>query len=93
MERLLSMLGKIPADKQGHALMGAIIFALANVVLLLFIPPTLVPPQALLIVAAAGALKETYDAYHPDKHTCDFWDFVATTVGGCIGYIAVWPYQ
>jgi hypothetical protein len=89
MEKLLSMLAKIPADKQGHALIGALIFVLASFVLLLFLPMPLVPPQALLIVVVIGALKEIYDAYHPDMHTCDVWDWVATVAGGMLVYIAV----
>lgn len=89
MEKILSMLTAIPADKQGHALMGSVIFVLASFILLCFLPAPLVPPQALLVVAAIGALKEVYDAYHPDMHICDVWDWVATVAGGMLVYIAV----
>lgn len=35
-----------------------------------------------------GAWKELwFDARRPDKHTVDFWDFVATTCGGVVGVI------
>ncbi len=93
MEKLLALLAKIPPDKQGHALVGAIIFALASLLLSPFVPPALIPLNALLTAAAAGALKEVYDAYHPDQHTCDVWDFYYTTAGGLIGFCAALPYQ
>jgi hypothetical protein len=34
-----------------------------------------------------GAIKEGYDFYHPDRHTCDVWDFVATACGGVVGAV------
>jgi hypothetical protein len=40
-------------------------------------------------VAVIAALKEIYDALHPDKHTADFWDWVATTLGGLVGFVTV----
>ena len=92
MEKLLALLAKIPADKQGHALMGVVIYLIASIALLQFVPVTLVAPQALMVVAAVGAFKEVYDAYHPEKHTCDFWDFIATTSGGLLVFIAVHLY-
>ncbi|MBR7777377.1 hypothetical protein [Undibacterium rugosum] len=93
MEKLLALFARIPTDKQGHALGGAFVFAVASLLLSPFVPAAFIPLNALLTAAAAGTLKEIYDAFHPDIHTCDFWDFFATTAGGFIGFVAVLPYQ
>jgi hypothetical protein len=67
-----------PIDKQLHFAMGTIIgFSLA-----LFIPWYFAFGVAVIV----GALKELYDYYHP-PHTCDFYDFLATAIGG--GYVAL----
>lgn len=65
-------------DKLLHFLVGAVI-ALAFGYLL---------PAFFGLVAAvfAGAAKELYDHFRPLEHTADFWDFVATLMGGCSGY-------
>jgi len=39
------------------------------------------------IVVAAG--KEVYDYINQDNHTSDGADFVATVVGGLVGYVTV----
>ncbi len=44
---------------------------------------------SILVVAIIAALKEIYDYMHPDKHTADFWDWVATTLGGVVGFVVV----
>jgi hypothetical protein len=44
---------------------------------------------SILVVAVIAALKEIYDARHPDKHTADFMDWVATTLGGLVGFVTV----
>lgn len=36
-------------------------------------------------VSTIAAWKEYYDYKHPEKHTCDFWDWFATTLGGVFG--------
>ncbi|MEQ1665596.1 MAG: hypothetical protein ABL927_09500, partial [Bdellovibrionales bacterium] len=38
-----------------------------------------------LAAVLAGALKELYDSKHPDNHTADIRDFIATSIGGLIG--------
>ena len=40
-------------------------------------------------VALIAALKEGYDALHPDRHTADFWDFAATLAGPCVFYLFI----
>ena len=39
-------------------------------------------PMIAILVVAFG--KEVYDYYHPDKHTCDGVDAMATIVGGLV---------
>ena len=43
------------------------------------------------VAVLTGVSKEGYDFCHPDRHTCDVWDFVATACGGVIG-VAVATY-
>jgi hypothetical protein len=44
---------------------------------------------SILVVAVIAALKEIYDALHPDKHTADIWDWVATSLGGVLGMLII----
>jgi hypothetical protein len=90
MEKLLSFmnywLGKlyipcsVPADKQQHFISGAIL----GIILTPFIGA-----YSILVVAVIAALKEIYDALHPDKHTADIWDWVATSLGGVLGMLII----
>ena len=66
----MNLLMQLPKDKLGHALAGLIIF---NFALLFF---DVVTSLILVLVVAAG--KEVYDYFHRDKHTPDFYDFLAT---------------
>ena len=66
----MNFLMQLPKDKLGHALAGLVIFNFA----LLFVNVAV----ALILVAIVAGLKEGYDFLHKDKHTPDFWDFVAT---------------
>ena len=68
----------IPADKQMHFLSGAIL----GIILTPFIGA-----YSIVVVAVIAALKEIYDARQPDKHTADIWDWVATTLGGVVGFV------
>jgi hypothetical protein len=90
MEKLLTFmdywLGKlyipcsIPADKQQHFISGAIL----GIILTPFIGA-----YSILVVAVIAALKEIYDYLHKDIHTPDFWDWVATVLGGLVGFVIV----
>jgi hypothetical protein len=40
-------------------------------------------------VNLVGWVKEQYDSYHPDKHTVDPWDALATLGGGVVGTLVV----
>jgi hypothetical protein len=71
---------KVPCDKQMHFLSGFIIAAVLT---------PFIGAYSILVVAVIAALKEIYDARHPDKHTADFMDWVATTLGGLVGFVVV----
>lgn len=62
----------VPIDKQAHFSVGA---------LLAFPAYFVIGYWALLLVAIVAALKEWYDYKHPN-HTADFYDWLATTLGG-----------
>jgi len=73
---------KIPLDKQAHALSGAV---------LVMLPVIASRPLwwGLLICLGAALAKEVYDLRHPDHHTCDFWDAIATASGGALAALFV----
>lgn len=69
-------------DKQGHSWAGAALFAavfwalhVAGMALALALP------AALLAVVLVALSKERYDALHPDVHTSDPKDALATAYG------------
>jgi hypothetical protein len=70
--------GKVPVDKFMHFICGLVIAALLT---------PFIGAYSILVVAVIAALKEIYDARHPDKHTADFMDWVATTLGGVVGFV------
>ena len=87
MEKLLTLLNKIfskvvitntivPADKQMHFITGM----LGSMLLAFFIGY-----WAVLFMSLIGVAKEVYDYKHPLIHTCDFFDWLATTLGGILG--------
>lgn len=92
MEKLLTFmntwLGKlyidcgIPADKQMHFLSGFV----GGAAMMWLTDITIISIAAVAVVAY---LKEQYDARHPDKHTADGLDFLATTIGGAVGVLLV----
>lgn len=82
MEKLFAILAKlstpripVPLDKQAHFNTGA---------LTAFVWCFIVGYWAILIVASIALAKEVYDA-HNTGHTCDFYDWLATTLGGILG--------
>jgi hypothetical protein len=77
-ERILSMLNSIPADKVAHFAVGSILFALAL--------PFTGAMYAVAAVAIIGFIKECYDLMSKAKHTPDVWDAMATAAGGALGY-------
>ncbi len=71
---------KVPCDKQLHFICGFIIVAVLT---------PFIGAYSILVVAVIAALKEIYDYLHKDIHTPDFWDWVATTLGGLVGFVTV----
>ena len=71
---------KVPADKQAHFICGLVIAALLT---------PFIGAYSIAVVAIVALLKEIYDARHPDKHTADIWDWVATSLGGVLGYTLI----
>jgi hypothetical protein len=90
MEKLIAkvnaLLGKlyipcrVPADKQMHFISGLII-AIALAPIIGF--------YAVTAVAIIALVKEVYDYCNADKHTADLWDWVATVLGGLVGFVII----
>ena len=72
----------VPLDKLLHFLVGGVI---AGVIYALFLNHWL----ALLATVVAGLAKEIYDYFHPDQHTVELLDVVATVVGAVPVLLAV----
>ena len=71
---------KVPADKQMHFIGGLVIAALLT---------PFIGAYSIVVVAIIALLKEVYDYLHKDIHTPDFWDWVATVLGGLVGFVIV----
>ena len=71
---------KVPADKQMHFICGLVIAALLT---------PLIGAYSIVVVAIIALLKEIYDYLHKEIHTPDFWDWVATVLGGLVGFVIV----
>ena len=85
MEALLKLLARIPPDKIGHALAGVVIYTVSFFCLaLLQLSIANAANFAFAIVMLIAALKELYDYFHP-SHCADFWDWLATCLGGLVG--------
>jgi len=67
----MNPIDKIPFDKRGHMITGALIWAFAIAV-------GLTVWAGIVVAAVIGAAKEIYDFFHRDTHTPDIWDWVAT---------------
>jgi hypothetical protein len=76
-EPVINFLNKIPCDKYQHFTIGVILF---------FIFSFISPIFSLILVLIIAGLKELYDKYHKN-HTCDIYDFIATSLGGITGFI------
>ena len=71
---------KVPADKQMHFIGGLVIAALLT---------PFIGAYSIVVVAIVALLKEIYDYLHKDIHTPDFWDWVATVLGGLVGFVVI----
>ena len=75
-EKILAILNSIPSDKVAHCLGGVVLFAIGQ----LF-------GYGLALAILGAITKEIYDYLHPESHTADVKDAIATTLGGLLGYI------
>jgi Co/Zn/Cd efflux system component len=71
---------KVPADKQMHFIGGLVIAAILT---------PFIGAYSIVVVAIVALLKEVYDFLHPESHTADFMDWVATALGGVVGFVVV----
>ena len=71
---------KVPADKQMHFICGLVIAALLT---------PFIGAYSIVVVAIVALLKEVYDYLHKEIHTPDFWDWIATVLGGLVGFVIV----
>jgi len=70
--KFLELITKLPIDKLGHSLVGLFIYTL----LVLFVAPV----YAFFVVVFIAIAKEIYDLNNKDRHTPDFYDFLATII-------------
>ena len=82
MEKLLSLVSAYPADKKDHALLGAAGSSVCVSFLLIFLPVLWAVGITAVLLACAAFGKERYDAAHPENHTSDPYDALATLLGG-----------
>lgn len=75
-EKIIAFLNSIPTDKVYHCLGGVVLFAIGQ----LF-------GYGLALAVLGAITKEIYDYLHPESHTADVKDAIATTLGGLLGYI------
>jgi hypothetical protein len=75
-EKIIAFLNAIPSDKIYHCLGGVVLFAIGQ----LF-------GYGLALAIIGAVTKEIYDYFHPESHTADWKDALATTLGGLLGYI------
>jgi len=75
-EKIIAFLNAIPSDKVAHCLGGVVLFAIGQ----LF-------GYGLLLAVLGAVVKEIYDYLHPESHTADVKDAVATILGGLLGFI------
>ncbi len=72
--------GKVPVDKFMHFIGGLVIAALLT---------PFIGAYSIVVVAIVALLKEIYDYLHKNIHTPDLWDWVATVLGGLVGFVIV----
>lgn len=75
-EKIIAFLNSIPTDKVYHCLGGVVLFAIGQ----LF-------GYGLALAVIGAIVKEIYDYLHPESHTADCKDAIATIIGGLLGYI------
>lgn len=80
----------IPLDKQAHFLSGAVLVFMLTHIGGHFANVNKVAIWALVFSIAVGAWKEWWwDARHPTENTVDFYDFLATSLGGLFAFLVI----
>lgn len=81
---------KLPQDKVDHFIAGCAIALLSCIIFSVFYKPIYTFYISMGMVSLAGLGKELYDYYHPENHTADIFDALATLAGGfCVSYVAM----
>ena len=75
---IVNPLQNVPADKQGHFIIGLLAYMLFHFISI---------GVGLIVVAVLAIGKEIHDWFHRDRHTPDLWDAVATILGGLAGFV------
>lgn len=81
------LIGKIPLDKQAHAFSGYCVALSAALAVSHSMPHLLSAVFGLGGSIVAGIGKEIYDKQHPEAHTADIFDLLATSIGGLFGAV------
>lgn len=81
------LIGKMPLDKQAHFFSGYVLGISSALVASHSISPFLSAIFGLGGAVVAGVGKEIYDRQHPESHTADIYDLLATSVGGLFGAV------
>ena len=83
----MNPIDRIPPDKRGHIIAGAIAWAITYPIAMHYTNHALI--YAALSSIVVGIAKEWMDSRDPAHHTVDFWDFVATASPGIILSLSV----
>lgn len=84
MKNFNNLIVSIPQDKLLHYIAGQIVAGLIFMTSATFFPLWITVILSMVVTVVIGILKETYDKYHPDSHTADFKDAIATIIGGMV---------
>jgi hypothetical protein len=82
---MLLLTGKIPLDKQAHFFSGYVLGISGALAASHSISPLLSAIFGLGGAVVAGIGKEIYAKQHPESHTADIYDLLATSLGGLFG--------
>lgn len=84
MKKFNNLIVSIPQDKLLHYIAGQIVAGLIFIASAAFFPLWITVILSMIVTVVIGILKEVYDKHHPDTHTADFKDAMATIIGGTV---------
>lgn len=82
LKKIINTLGTIPSDKMLHFIAGLMIVAVTAIVF------PCAANYAVVSAVIAGVAKEAIDEF--DYGGWDWWDIVATVIGGFVMQIIIW---